>query len=360
MLFYLIGCLVICASVAAVCRPRRHALPAKKPFLTAERLALLAVCFLLLLTYALQDVRSNEDILRYSATYNSLQNVSVQYFLRHFADYKDPVYHFVSLLVGKLGFDFYGWKTLLSLVFVFGLYRLLMYRSANPAMSVVVFLVLGLYGFSLSGLRQTAAFAILFYTYPYLKEKKFFRFALLVVLAAMFHSTALIFLVAYPIYRLKLRPRNVLLLCAGGALAILFSGQLARLYLRLAGTEEAYQGYLESDTVLSLSGAVIFGCIWLFSVVCLYFGKSDRQDEHLCHLTLAAFFLRILAAVQVAEFFRVAMYFSVFDFLLIADACACKWQGKSIARYKTAVIALLLSVYYFISPSGNLTSYVFR
>lgn len=48
--------------------------------------------------------------------------------------------------------------------------------------------------------RQWIAIAILFYSVRYIQKNKFFRFALLVILATMLHRTALIFIVAWWIY----------------------------------------------------------------------------------------------------------------------------------------------------------------
>ncbi len=360
MLFYLIGFLVLCAAVAAVLRPRQRRLPGKKPFFTAERLTLLFVCGLLFLVYALQDLHSNGDLMQYADRFNELRHVSVSSFVRNMGNYKDPIYHFTGLLLSKIGFDFYAWKTLIAFVFVCGLYRLLMYHSTNPALSLVVFLALDLFGFSLSGLRQALALGILFFAYPHLKDKHFFRFLILVVLAALFHSTALIFLTAYPIYRLKLRPRNLLFLAAGGVVVLLNAAPLTRLYLQLTGTDESYAYYLEEGSGLNWTGVLIAGCIWLFCVCILYSNRTNRKDPNLCNLSFVAFFMRILATVQVAEFFRISMYFSIFDLLMIADACSCYTEERSVTRFKTGGVALALSGYYFIAQNSNIAEYVFR
>ena len=231
--------------ITANIRSRQRPLPGKKPFLTWDRLGIMLGCAFLFLILVLQDTHSNGDLLQYYNRYTSLQYTGISSFLNGFWDMKDPVYHFLSLLFGKLGFDFYAWKSLIAFVFVLGVYKQIQYYSTNPSISFLAILTLGLYGFVFSGLRQTLAFGILLFSYPHLKNKHFFRFVLLVVLAAMFHSTALIFLVVYPIYQLKLRVRNVLLLIVAGTVASFFANPIAKLYLQLTGTDEAYSTYLE-------------------------------------------------------------------------------------------------------------------
>ena len=360
MLFYLLAFLMVAFLIAANLRPQQRTLPHKRPFLTADRLSVMLVCLILFLILALQDAYANADLMSYYTRYRSLQNYSFQSFLRQLEDMKDPVYYLAGYLFGKLGLNFYVWKAFISFVFVLGLYKLVLYHSANIYVSFIALLSLGLYGFAFSGLRQTMAFGILFFAYPYLKNRKLLRFILVVVLAALFHSTALIFLAAYPIYRLNLRLRNILILLAIGGVVLLNANPIANLYLQLMGTDEIYAEYLESGNVLSMSGIIISGSIWLFCTVFLSRRNASKFDEHLCNLSLLALFGRILSTVWFAEFFRVSMYFSIFEFLMIADACASKEKSSFVVRVKTAGVSLVLVAYYLMSPSLNIMSYVLR
>lgn len=360
MLYYLFGVFVIVLAITANLFSKKRTLPGKKPVLTPDRLAIMLSCLILFLVFATQDVHSNGDLILYSNRYASLQNTSISAFLRNFWSNKDPVYHFCSLLFGKTGLSFYAWRSLIAFVFVLGLYKQIVYYSTNPSISLLVILTLDLFGFSLSGLRQTLAIGILLFTYPHLKKRHFFRFALLVVLAAMFHSTAIIFIVAYPVYCLKLRIRNLLLLIVAGIVVLLNANTIVDVYLQLTGTEDVYSYYLEESTVLSIAGVIISGCIWLFCTVVLYRKQSNKQDEHLCNLLLLSLFGRILSTIWFAEFFRVSMYFSVFEFLVIADACSCKEKSAFVVRLKTAGVSLALAAYYFVSPNSNILDYVVR
>lgn len=360
MVFYFVGSLTIFMSLASIYRPRRISFPKKKAALTKEGIGIFVVCLVLFFTYFFQDISSNGDLIGYSLLYEQNANRKVHFLLQNVDQYKDPVYHFLGLLFSKLGFDFYAWKSLIALILISGLYHLLMYNSMNPALSLVVFLVLGLYGFSLSGLRQTAAFGILLFTYSSLREKHVFRFIALVIIASLFHSTAIIFLLAYPFYQLKFCWRNLSLLCVIGTCVLFSATPIIGFYLELTGTLDVYNSYLQSNTVLSISGIIITGSIWLFSVVNAFLGKSDFRDNHLTNLALISVLMRILAVIQFAEFFRISMYFSLFDLLMIPDACSCKWGNKSMNQVKTFGVALILCLYYFISPHTNLINYVVR
>lgn len=56
----------------------------------------------------------------------------------------------------------------------------------------------------LSTIRQEIAVAVIFYGYRYIREKKLFKYFIICILAMCFHKTAIIALIFYPLYYLKL------------------------------------------------------------------------------------------------------------------------------------------------------------
>lgn len=76
-------------------------------------------------------------------------------------------------------------------------------HSEDVSMSVYMFFTLTLFDFFLSGLRQSIAIAILLYAYDALLNHENKKFLILVIIAAQFHTSAIIFLVVYFIYQFK-------------------------------------------------------------------------------------------------------------------------------------------------------------
>ena len=161
----------------------------------------------------------------------------------------------------------------------------------------------------------------------------------------------------YPIYRFKANTRNVLLLLGISIPVLLNIDRLMRLYLSLTGTADIYEDYLKQDGGLSAMGLVIWGSIWLFCTVFLYRRKSNALDPRLCNLLLVSFVLRIVSVTAYANFFRIAMYFSVFNCLVVADACACKEESTFMVRLKTLGVSVALLLYYFVAPNANILTY---
>lgn len=90
---------------------------------------------------------------------------------------------------------------------------ILVYRySPSPFWSYTMYIGMGFYMFTYSGLKQAVAMSFLILAAMAMFERKFPKYLLLVVLGGLFHAPAFIFLAAYPFCRQKLNRRYVLAL----------------------------------------------------------------------------------------------------------------------------------------------------
>lgn len=76
-------------------------------------------------------------------------------------------------------------------------------NSKNMLLSIIIYLGLPAFLMCYSGLRQAIAIGITSLSMIYIKKKSLVKFVLLVLLASTFHSSAIVFLVAYPLYHIK-------------------------------------------------------------------------------------------------------------------------------------------------------------
>ncbi len=325
-----------------------------------EKMFLIVVTVLFFFMFAMQSETSNGDLIGYMNAYNRYKDYSISAFVQNFMDIKDPIYHLCGLIVSKIGLDFHAWRVIIGFFYCYSAYYLISRFSSNIYISLIVLITVGGFGFTFSGLRQTLAMAFLMFSFKYLVNKKIIKFVLWVVAAGLFHSTAVVFLLAYPLYCIGFRVRNLLIVTAGAVLLILFARPLLQFYINIMGQEDIYNNYLETESVLSLSGVVIFSFITLFCIIFIINGGKDAKYKELCNLAIFSVAFRILSATMLAELFRISMYFSIFDVLMIAEACTCDKYNTTQVRIKTLGATLAMSAYYFISPSAAFIYYVMR
>jgi len=76
-------------------------------------------------------------------------------------------------------------------------------HSRNLALSYLIFICLGFWGASFYILRQTAALAILLFSYSFIEKRRPLHFVVSVLLATSFHQSAALFILLYPICKVK-------------------------------------------------------------------------------------------------------------------------------------------------------------
>lgn len=331
----------------------KHSMPREKVFLI---LAFLAV----FLVIALQSEQNNGDLVQYHSAFERYRDYTWADFQLIKNNIKDPFYHICGSLFAHLGFSFHGWHMLIGFIYAFSIYLLVSRYSSNVYISYIVLITVGSFGFAMSGLRQTLAFAFLMFSFKYLENKKIIKFILFVLMASLFHSTAIIFLLAYPLYRLKLRLRNLILLGIGAVVVILNGRLFLERFVSFIGTDEIYSDYLNKESGLSIAGIIIFSFILIFCLVSYRLGFEDAKYKGLCNLAVVSLTFRILSVTMIAEMFRVSMYFAVFDIIWLAEACSCGPRNVNFQRLKTVGATLAMTSYYLVSPSGAFVNYIFR
>ena len=135
-----------------------------------------------------------------------------------------------------------------------------------------------------------------------------------------------------------------------GLIVILNSRALVTFYLNFIDTNDLYESYLEKENGLSISGVIILASIFIFSLIFLYNKNWKTNFPKLTHLLLVSIVFRILSVVWFGEFFRLSMYFSVFDILLIPEACTTSiGRDNSMPSLKSFIVSVILCLYWLIS-----------
>lgn len=116
------------------------------------------------------------------------------------------------------------------------------YRYTDKLMmAVLLFLFLGCWHESFNAVRQCMAAAIVFSGYGFLKDKKLFKYIIVIFIAFLFHRSAVLMILPYFIVHIKVSPKNILLIIIGVVVALYGFDRII-----------AITGFvLQEDTVLS-------------------------------------------------------------------------------------------------------------
>lgn len=291
--------------------------------------------------------------------YNKIYSFKLDDICEIFSLYQEPAYILLNICVGLFTEKFTIFLCCYASLYVVAIGYLVYKYSDKPLWSFIVLLSLGFVYFAMAGIRQTIAMSILLFSYKYIQERKVLPFILLVFLAYMFHNSSVIFLVAYPVATLKINWKHlVVLVCAYIIMA--FFSELVRFVIFDLMKWERLDSYYNRTETLSLSGVIIQISIFAFA----YFFKEDaikynKNNIILINMTFLGCLFQLYSTV-IAEFFRVSMYFSIFNALMIPNI-ACSIQMKSNKKLVCFLIPVFLLAYYLIfsGPDPSIVPYYF-
>ena len=111
------------------------------------------------------------------------------------------------------------------------------------AFSLFLYMGLRLYGTNFYLIRHSFAMALLLLAFDAMVDKKLVKFLVFVLLATLFHSTALIFIVAYPLSKIKISMKQFVMFFAGFFFVTYLSRSLLNSIFYTLGSDVYYRNY---------------------------------------------------------------------------------------------------------------------
>ncbi|MBQ6831774.1 MAG: EpsG family protein [Oscillospiraceae bacterium] len=277
--------------------------------------------FLVLFVTAFRGLHVGADSRGYARLYKTLQTYD------SFADYYDQRLSNYDLLSSEAGFYFTMW--LLGRVFPDGQTAIISSsaltavatcvfirrNSKDIPLSLTIYVCLGLFTFNMSGMRQAMAMSICLFAYEFAKRRKLIPFVITVLIAMLFHKTAMCF---FPMYFLPAMKNNLgswLFYVFGLIACLLFIDKIIAGYYELSG--EDY-----SDIATSQGGGVLVVMLYLGAIVIALYNRQilKRKSAQTALLaTLTGFTAYIARYIGSDILERISYYYFYFVMLLIPE-----------------------------------------
>lgn len=317
-----------------------------------RRSKIFMVISVILITFVmgLRNMASGMDTKVYSAAFEAAAQYASLW------EYLDRADVFANgFLMSEAGFSVFVW--LLSRVFSYHRYFLLAVsllvsfcvgrfawkNSQDSLTSLMVFLCLGMFQFCMSAIRQSIAMAICLLAYEHVKNRKPVRFALTVLLAMLFHKSAIVFFVVYFVYYLKFNWRYIVVAVGGLALFVAFADEIATLY-----NDMMLEDYDATDSFES-GGFFVILIYALCIVAALVFNRKMREDKQQAmpfYLSLVGLSVYVLRFFSAQIFERVSYYFVFFLMILLPSTLLqLKPRDRRLISILFVIFAIALYAY---------------
>lgn len=290
----------------------------------------------LFITAAFRDVSVGGDLENYIPAYEHISKSSWDKLL--FVPFETG-YVFLNKIISLITPEIRLLLIFISGFVVLGYVRSIYRNSRMPWLSLFLFIAMGFFTESLSMLRQAIAMVIILSGLKYVEERHFGKYLLIVILAMTFHLTAVVALILYPFFRLKLNLRNFILLITGCGLFILTIGRSILNYF-ISNFYSLYSSKIESGSGLSM-------LLLLLTIAAggMLLNSSNRSQRVYTSMIALACCMQLFA-LQFALFARIVMYFSMALMIYIPDTLS-RIRNKEM-RLMMILLVCVLAVMYFI------------
>lgn len=308
---------------------------------------LFMVFSILIILASLRDKTIGNDTHVYMNLFTKLQNIKLEYY----SDRYEIGYLFLNKFVGIFSKNPQSILVTTSIIILSSYSRFIKRYSKNVYVSTILFFLLGYFGSSMNTLRHQLAIVILFFSYKYIREKKFMKFILVVIMASLFHNTAIIFLIAYPVSKLKV---NLKVIVCFMAMTVLVYTLFAPIFKSLLSKMEKYSYYLNS---VYLNGEVRLATIIniLISLSIILFGlilikrnkvKLDNDIRIMTMFLITGISISIIS-LKFNLLDRVAEYFQIFSIIYLPNVInLIKVRER---RYIYIILIIVLFLLYSLS-----------
>lgn len=234
---------------------------------------------------------------------------------------------------------------IMTFVILFGFFHHFKNYSANMWLSILMFVAAGSYYASFNITRHIFAVAIVFVGSKFLYERKFFKWLLVVILASLFHKTAIIMIPFYFILNFRIKIRNWVLIAIGSVITILLFDSIvdfAQQYLYEQYTDESYGMWGQAITKLVLPIAFL-----IFSL----FNIKKLEPDNIMHriwfnaVIFYAFFNILALQVEMVE--RIGRFFAPYALLLIPYFFS-KMKNKYLRFLYMMILIFFLILYNYV------------
>lgn len=261
-----------------------------------------------------------------------------------FGGYYEPLYVITNILLSYISSNPRILIVVTSIFISFAFYKFIQDNSKDYLSSIIMFIGVLLFYGAMNTIRQYIAISIILLGFKFVKEKKLLPYMLMVVLAYLFHSTALIGIFIYLIYNAKYKHTRVILIFIVAIIANIFILDLINIICGIIGRPNYYVHRVGLKNIANLIYVFMYLCLYLLSILLMKKNKlkdykqNGNNNFYLYTFVMSSAFSIIAMRMNVLA--RITLYFNVFSIICLPNVIMENIKVES--KKLVARIALIL------------------
>lgn len=274
---------------------------------------------------------------------------------------REPFFHLVLYALSWISDDPQIMLVFVGAVVAIGFSYFTYNQKGNVLLFFVLFIGFRMYAFTLSGLRQACAMSFVYIAYTQLRNHKILPYLLLTALASLFHNSAVVSLLMFPIFKFKKDYLVISMAFLVVAVNIASGGALASL---LATTifKERFENYIARSATYSDWGLTFFIYFVVYLLILVKYKLMGRQNvgfhEDFRLLTVAIMFAFIGQTTD--SVFRINYYFIFIIIPLLAQLLkALSANNQQTEKTLTSIVVIAMTAQYLLLGASGIDDYQF-
>lgn len=249
-------------------------------------------------------------------------------------------YVFLNKIVGYFTHDFIWLFVLTSAIIICFVVAAVKQNSNNFAYSLFLFISLGYYFYSMNSVRHFMALSIYFFAQKYMKKQEFWKFFLLILVAATFHKVALIAIPIYFVFTRKVKFSYYVVI----AILLVICAFLNKYIMNIifSFVYQSYKNSVYNVYDFSIYNVLLSGIASFFAFA--YYKPMLQKDKGNIIYINAAFFMLLfyLTCWWIPTPTRIGHFGTILFIILFPKAICCEKNKKVRAFYYVALTMFAL------------------
>jgi len=308
----------------------------------------------LALLMGLRHYSVGSDTVQYMYRYN---NFPVDFTLGTFMG-EETLFYALSTMLKNLGIGYQAYLAFIALIISVSFSYFYYKYSKNIFLSFFLHVTIGLFSVTMSATRQTIAISIILFAFDAIINQKFFRFTILVLIASLFHTSAIFFLPIYLLRNIKITKKIGLVFLFSTIAILLVRIPVSKLFQYIVPMRYLKYGIVSEANPINPLLVVIAVLIPFVSLIFWNINeKSSEKEFKLMSLLILISIVNVIVnimALNSSMIARMTFYLIPFSMVLIPNIIeGIRDKGlKLIAVY--AAILLPLIQFIISTPEGTL------
>ena len=269
-------------------------------------------------------------------------------------------YVFLNYIVSRVTHNFTVLLIIITSFYLYSSFRLIRRYAKTPELAIVLMFTLSLFYFAMNIERQCIAMAIFYFAIPFLEKKKCISYCVIVIIASLFHKSAIILLILAFLPKINFTNKNTLLkweILSFGGLIFLNIG-ITKILEMFPYFQHYYAGSIYSEGGIRVA-SVVFFVIRLLIVLLVKVEGGFRLIEDDISKNGYVFYMLLFMDLVVAAasigfnlFDRIEKYFTLGYIIVITNAIYSLGSGGRIQKNNkviTTIIVISLTFAYITS-----------